>query len=109
MKSTIERCLRNLGCTVHHPTLVKSSFYSGRRANFKLEAVLQIRPTTNGRNYWELVDPDGKVLLPISFQNRESALACIASDDFNTFYNVPNFDNEPNVKMLARCFGGVAW
>lgn len=110
MKSIIERCLRNLGCTAHHTTLVKNSFYSGRRENFKLEAVAQLRSCPNGKSYWELVDPDGKPLLPVSFQNRESLLACIASDDFGTYYNVPNnFDNATNAMNLARTFGGVAW
>lgn len=106
---TLARAMKNLGCTVHHPTLTKSSFYSGRRANYTLEAVVALRSCPNGKGYWELQDPDGKPLLCISFQNRESLIACIASNDFNTLYNNPNFNNEPNLKMLARCFGGVSW
>ena len=106
---TLARAMKNLGCTVHHPTVVKSSFYSKRKGNYTLEAVVALRSPPNGGGYWELLDPDGKPLLCASFKTRESLLACIASADFDTFYNRPGYNRPENVKMLAHCFGGVAW
>jgi hypothetical protein len=107
--SNIPAILRNLGCTAHLPTLVESRFYSGNRSNLKLEAVAKLRSIYNGKGVWELLDPDFKPLLPISFQNRESLFACLSSEDFATVYNDARFANESNYRSLAREFGGVAW